>query len=100
VQVQLTEFASESYPLTIGGRSTDRPAHPAHERAVQGFLDLGDFNLAYQPDGADSIRRIGSRPRQDLRLRESATGITSGACLSIIGMIKPGRTVRLYRQIH
>jgi len=38
--------------------------------------------------------------RKASRYLHRNNGVIGASCLSIIGMIEPGRTVRLYRQIH
>lgn len=103
VQVQLTEFAIESFPLAIGWRGADRNIKSNEDGAVQGLLDLGDAAASAPSSLVGGGEAIGRRQSKGPRFGQYQTrdaNLASAACLSIIGMIKPGRTVRLYRQIH
>jgi hypothetical protein len=99
VQVQIKEFASDSYSLPIGTQAsgmagTNREpyrlrAEPSRAPAKGVVRRRMTVNV--------SITRLNRRAK---RLLHSNSGVIGASCLSIIGMIEPGRTVRLYRQIH
>lgn len=99
MQVQLTAYATDSFPLSIERKSlvlmntgestnkqrslrTDQPNSPALRIALNGDRTL-----------------FGGK-RKAPRFQTAPGGVIGATCLSIIGMIEPGRTVRLYRQIH
>ena len=97
MQVQLTEYAADSFPLPIELKSLV-------------LMNPGTSTIRFprqdQPSGPAS-RNLpnASRPllvgkRKAPRFQPATGGVIGATCLSIIGMIEPGRTVRLYRQIH
>lgn len=98
VQVQLTEFASDSYPLSIEPKSLDaavafgvaaKVSSPSRLVGGEAYDLRGRLTQQDQPDGT----------KKGVCLRISEDGTVGASCLSIIGMIKPGCTVRLYRQV-
>ena len=99
MQVQITEFASDSFPLSIqlkqlvlkGGRE------PANNRPLAN--KNGNVGGASRRSRLATLTISTSR-KKGLRFRSPVNGAPGTACLSIIGMIEPGRAVRLYRQIH
>lgn len=99
MQVQITEFASDSFPLSIQLKQLvlKGGSEPTNIRP----LDSTDGN------GGGAARRsrlatltISTSRKKGLRFRSPVNGALGTSCLSIIGMIEPGRAVRLYRQIH
>jgi hypothetical protein len=99
VQVQLTEYATDSFPLSIEltslglmntGESTTENGLARHDRP-------NSPALRQVPKAGRSL--LGGK-RKAPRFQTAPGGVIGATCLSIIGMIEPGRTVRLYRQIH
>ncbi|GEM_PF-2136670 len=94
VQVQLTEFETDNYPLAIQDN--------------RNFVMTSDeISVSIQPasHGKSKINvSIGRSTRLDRRTDEKifrhSSPVIGANTLSIIGQIEPGRTVRLYRQIH
>ncbi len=99
VQVQFTEFSSDSFPLPIELRSAIGGGISEEATNITGgTLPTGE-------ESSQSIHRLTiehptSRKRKGPQFSDPKAGIIGASCLSIIGMIRPGRTVRLYRQIH
>lgn len=99
VQVLLTEYATDSFPLSIELKSL--VLMNAGESTTQ-----NDFPRKDHPNAlASRTMPIANRPmldgkRKAPRFQTAPSGVIGATCLSIIGMIEPGRTVRLYRQIH
>jgi hypothetical protein len=94
VQVQLTEFEAENYPLAIQAKK-------------EISMVTNHFDIDVQTNGPGRMRvsiGVGRGARKARRADWNptrSTGSVIGAnTLSIIGQIEPGRTVRLYRQIH
>lgn len=93
VQVQLTSFESDAFSLAIQlnpelAMETEPRPRPPEDRASLGVVE------------PFSTRQDQPESRPGRRLLRPAGGVIGASCLSIIGMIEPGRTVRLYRQIH
>lgn len=89
MQMPVTQFEADSYeptiirfedPMTLPSYSTPSCSTKRTRPTER------DASLKTMPIEADKRRK-----------RESIIGAN---CLSIIGLIEPGRTVRLYRQIH
>jgi hypothetical protein len=99
VQVQLTEYATDSFPLPIELKSLT--LMNTGESTAQNNLPRKDH-----PNGLASRNMPEARhpmldgKRKAPRFQTVPSGLIGATCLSIIGMIEPGRTVRLYRQIH
>jgi hypothetical protein len=97
--VQLTEFSSDSYALTIELRREAGVDETADSSPITARPGLNRVDLSDAPNRA-TIENLTNRKNKALHFRDSKGGIVGDSCLSIIGMIRPGRTVRLYRQIH
>jgi hypothetical protein len=94
VQVELTAFEAEHYPLAIqDNRAQDMTAN-----------DISVYIRSLSSEKSQVTIRVGKNTRLDRKPQERVfrkPGSVIGAnTLSIIGQIEPGRTVRLYRQIH
>lgn len=94
VQVQLTTFETDDYPLAI-------------QEKREFAMTTDDISVAVRPitSGKSKISvSIGKSTRLDRRVEDKmfrpAGSVIGANTLSIIGQIEPGRTVRLYRQIH
>ncbi len=94
VQVQLTEFETDDYPLVI---------HDNRNRV----MTSDEISVSVQPASGGKTKinvSIGRSTRLDRRSDEKmfrqSSPVIGANTLSIIGQIEPGRTVRLYRQIH
>ena len=96
MQVKLTTFSSDDFELSIKAPmpfsgATDNRAASRNLRQ----LVLGEPRVR-------NPEREGRRTEKAkaIRLLKGKAPTIGASCLSIIGMIEPGRTVRLYRQIH
>jgi hypothetical protein len=94
VQVQLTEFETDDYPLVI-----------QDNRHL--VMTSDEISVSVQPASGGKTKinlSIGRSTRLDRRSDEKlfrpSSPVIGANTLSIIGQIEPGRTVRLYRQIH
>lgn len=94
VQVQLTTFETENFPLVI-----------QDNREIA--MISNDISVEVQPVSTGKSKvtvAIGKSARldrkTDQKIFRSAGSVIGANTLSIIGQIEPGRTVRLYRQIH
>lgn len=94
VQVQLTEFETDNYPLMI-----------QDNRNL--VMTSDEISVSVQPasGGKTKInlsisRSTGLDRRSDEKMFRHTSPVIGANTLSIIGQIEPGRTVRLYRQIH
>ncbi len=98
MQVQITEFASDSFPLSI----------QLKQLVLKGGSEPTNVRPFANTDGGGGASRrsrlatltISTSRKKGLRFRSPVNGTAGTSCLSIIGMIEPGRAVRLYRQIH
>lgn len=99
VQVQLTEFSSDSYPLPIELRSEVGIEKARASSPLTGRTSLNRDGLE-DASNPSTIESFVSHKKQVLQFHGAKAGSIGTSCLSIIGMIRPGRTVRLYRQIH
>lgn len=97
MQVQITEFASDSFPLSI----------QLKQLVLKGGSEPTNIRPLDSTDGGGAARRsrlatltISTSRKKGLCFRSPVNGTPGTSCLSIIGMIEPGRAVRLYRQIH
>ncbi len=99
VQVLLTEYATDSFPLSI-------ELKPLVLMNTGESTTQNDFSRKNHPNAlASRTMPKANRPlldgkRKAPRFQTAPGGVIGATCLSIIGMIEPGRTVRLYRQIH
>lgn len=89
MQMPVTQFEADSYEPTITQfddlmtlPTSSTPTRPA---------------TTERPAGRETAPKASQSDAEKRRKRESIIGAN---CLSIIGLIEPGRTVRLYRQIH
>ena len=99
VQVQLTEYATDSFPLSIELKSLVL-MNPGDTTPKKSFLREVRPSGPLSRDGLGAGRTSFSGKRKAPRFQTAPGGVIGATCLSIIGMIEPGRTVRLYRQIH
>lgn len=90
MQMPVTQFEADSYEPTIN-QFDDLMTLPASSSET---LRPGPVDC---PDERVSPSKALQRDAEKRRKRETIIGAN---CLSIIGLIEPGRTVRLYRQIH
>jgi hypothetical protein len=99
VQVQITEFSSDSFPMPIGLRSVSGidAAAATLPRSTRTTLNPDEST---NESGPSTIESLVCQLKQARQTHNAKRGIVGTSCLSIIGMIRPGRTVRLYRQIH
>jgi len=94
VQVQLTEFVIESFPLEVEVGSQPAKASAAME-VVENGHSLPRVKKDHTRDLLERLECAGPSPF--VSQLDPADGTS---CLSIIGMIEPGKTIRLYRQIN
>jgi len=90
VHVELTSFKSDAYTLSIEinpDKAMDSP-------------ELRHTPTQKSPELESLQRPHKGSERTGHRLIRPAQPVIGASTLSIIGMIEPGRTVRLYRQIH
>lgn len=100
MQVQITEFASDSFPLSIQLKQLvlKGGSEPTNIRPLDSTGGNGGGGAARRSRLATLT--ISTSRKKGLRFRSPVNGTAGTSCLSIIGMIEPGRAVRLYRQIH
>lgn len=93
VQVPLKKFTFDDFAVSIeAGKSG-----AVREFTARRGSELEDAGPETSALGTDTVRLS----QQDGgRFFQRSSGVINASCLSIIGMIEPGRTVRLYRQIH
>lgn len=96
VQVKFTTFSSDNFELAI---TAPKPFRGATDNLAAG-RDLR--RLVADKLKPEHPEREGKRAgkTKTIQLAEGKAPLIGASCLSIIGMIEPGRTVRLYRQIH
>ncbi len=99
VHVLLTEYASDSFPLSIERKSL--VLMDTGEPTAQNNFPRKDHPNALASRNMPKVNRpMLDGKRKAPRFQTAPGGVIGATCLSIIGMIEPGRTVRLYRQIH
>lgn len=99
VQVQLTEYATDSFPLSIELRSLVL-MNTGESTTKDSFRRNDQPSGPVLRNGLKADHTLFGGKRKAPRFQTAPGGVIGATCLSIIGMIEPGRTVRLYRQIH
>ena len=94
MHVQLTAFESDHFPLAIQGGG-DLPMNTPE-------IAVGIENVSATKSKVSVSIGRGARldRRSDEKMFRPNSSLIGANTLSIIGQIEPGRTVRLYRQIH